>query len=354
MKRVLLHIAFWVLYTLQDTLLSYTWVRPSLPAIPDGKLLEMATLSTIVTLIPKLLIAYFLVLVSIKKIGTGKYPLYRTITEIILVFAASILISRALTRYYIFPVVYEGLLGVNGPVLEIRSILVVIMDIGFIAGLAASIKFVRVQLAGKLKEKSLVKEKLEAELKFLRNQTNPHFLMNTLNNIYALARKKSDDTAEVVMKLSELLRFMLYESDGYFISLTDEVKVLEDYLDLEMMRYNNRLSVSFNKAIDKDNYRITPRLLLPFIENAFKHGISETRFESFIRIDISARQGWLDFTIENTKENSHPDTPRNNIGLINVKRQLELTYREYQLDVQNGGNTFTVNLSINLESHVEI
>jgi sensor histidine kinase YesM len=228
------------------------------------------------------------------------------------------------------------------------------MDIGFIAGLAASIKFVRVQLAGKLKEKSLVKEKLEAELKFLRNQTNPHFLMNTLNNIYALARKKSDDTAEVVMKLSELLRFMLYESDGYFISLNDEVKVLEDYLDLEMMRYNDRLSVSFNKAIDHDNYRITPRLLLPFIENAFKHGISETRFESFIRIDIAAKEGWLDFTIGNTKENCHPDTPRNNIGLINVKRQLELSYKEYKLDVQNGGDTFTVHLSINLESHVQV
>jgi len=355
MKRALLHIAFWVLYTLQDTLLSFTWVRPSLPpAISDGSLLEMATGSTLVTLIPKLLIAYFLLLVSIKRIGTGKYPLYRTVTEIILVFAASIVISRALTRYYIFPVVYKGLLGINGPVLEMRSILVAIMDIGFIAGLAASIKFVRIQLAGKLKEKSLLKEKLEAELKFLRNQTNPHFLMNTLNNIYALARKKSDDTAEVVMKLSELLRFMLYESDGYFISLTDEVKVLEDYLALEMMRYNNRLSVSFNKAIDRDNYRITPRLLLPFIENAFKHGISETRFESFIRIDITAKEGRLNFTIENTKENSHSDTPRNNIGLINVKRQLELTYREYTLDVRSSANTFTVHLSINLESHVEI
>jgi sensor histidine kinase YesM len=246
----------------------------------------------------------------------------------------------------------------NAPWLEIRSLLVAIMDFGFITGLAASMKFVRIQLAGKEKEKSLVKEKLEAELKFLRNQTNPHFLMNTLNNIYALARKKSDDTAEVVMKLSELLRFMLYESDGYFISLSDEVKVLEDYLDLEMMRYNDRLTVSCHKEIDRDSYRITPRLLLPFIENAFKHGISETRFESFIHIDIKAKEGRLDFsienTIENTKENGHPELPKNNIGLVNVKRQLELTYREYKLDVHNGGNTFSVNLSINLESHVEI
>ncbi|HEX9509143.1 MAG TPA: sensor histidine kinase [Puia sp.] len=353
MKRLLLHIAFWVLYTLQDLLMSFTWVRPSLPGIPDGRILEMATVSTLVTLLPKLLISYFLLLVSIKKIVAGKTPLYRTVAEIIGVFALCILISRAISTYYIFPQVYQGLLG-NSPWLEVRSILVATMDFGFIAGLAASVKFVRIQLAGKEKEKSLVKAKLEAELKFLRNQTNPHFLMNTLNNIYALARKKSDDTAEVVMKLSELLRFMLYESDGHFISLTDEVKVLEDYLDLEMMRYNDRLTVSCYKEIDKDNYRITPRLLLPFIENAFKHGISETRFESFIRIDIKAKEGKLHFSIENTKENTHPGMPRNNIGLINVKRQLELTYREYELDVHNGGDIFSVNLSINLESHVEI
>ncbi|HTI12041.1 MAG TPA: histidine kinase, partial [Puia sp.] len=220
MKRLFLHIAFWVLYTLQDLLMSFTWVRPSLTNIPDSRILEMATVSTLVTLIPKLLLSYFLLLVSIQKIVAGKVALYRTILEIIVVFAICVVISRAISRYYIFPYVYEGLLG-NSPLLEIRSLLVVTMDFGFIAGLAASIKFVRVQLAGKEKEKSLVKEKLEAELKFLRNQTNPHFLMNTLNNIYALARKKSDDTAEVVMKLSELLRFMLYESDGSFISLAD-------------------------------------------------------------------------------------------------------------------------------------
>lgn len=352
MKRLLLHIAFWVLYTLQDLLLSFTWVRPSLVNIPDGKVLEMAAVSTLVTLVPKLLLSYFLLLVSIKKIVSGKYPLYRTVAEIIGVFALCIVISRAISHYYIFPHVYKDMLG-NSALLELRSLLVVLMDFGFIAGLAASIKFVRVQLAGKEKEKSLVKQKLEAELKFLRNQTNPHFLMNTLNNIYALARKKSDDTAEVVMKLSELLRFMLYESDGA-LSLTDEVKVLEDYLALEMIRYNNRLSVSFTKDIDRDSYRITPRLLLPFIKNAFKHGISETRFESFIRIGIKAKDGRLGFSIENTKESDSPVMPKNNIGLINVRRQLELTYKEYELEVRNGGSTFTVNLSINLDSHVEI
>jgi sensor histidine kinase YesM len=236
----------------------------------------------------------------------------------------------------------------------------------------------------KEREKSLVKEKLGAELKFLRNQTNPHFLLNTLNNIYGLARKRSEDTAEVVMKLSELLRFILYESRGDLITLSDEIKVIEDYLELEMIRYDERLSVAFNKSLDGGCYRIAPLLLLPFVENAFKHGVSETRFESFIRIDIRVKEGRLNFTIGNTKdkdqqcrngnnipENGYPENitrfpestnngpsanepPVRSVGLTNVKRQLELSYKDYRLDVHDNDNHFTVNLFLNLESYVEI
>jgi len=215
------------------------------------------------------------------------------------------------------------------------------------------IKFIRDQLASKEREKVQMKERYEAELKFLRNQTNPHFLLNTLNNIYALARKKSDDTAEVVMRLSEMLRFMLYESDGKFILLSDEIKLVENYLELEMIRYNNRLSLSFNKQVDDECYKITPLLLLPFVENAFKHGISETRFESFIYIDLSVKSGQLAFSVENTKDYSQENNKKN-IGLINAKRQLELLYKDYVLDVKENGDTFTVSLSINLNSYVEI
>jgi len=221
------------------------------------------------------------------------------------------------------------------------------------AGLAASIKFVRVQLTAKEREKSLVKEKLGAELKFLRNQTNPHFLLNTLNNIYGLARKKSDDTAEVVMKLSELLRFILYESSNNLITLADEIKVIEDYLELEMIRYNQRLSVGFNKSLDGSCYRITPLLLLPFVENAFKHGISETRFETFIHMRLKVDKGKLQFEIENSKERVEATKEKSKIGLCNVQRQLELTYKDFKLDVRDEENIFKVRLAIDLFHHVE-
>jgi LytS/YehU family sensor histidine kinase len=229
-----------------------------------------------------------------------------------------------------------------------------VLYLGYASGLMITIKSVRSLLAAKEKEKNLIKEKLETELKFLRNQTSPHFLLNTLNNIYALARKRSEDTPEVVMRLSELLRFMLYETKRNVIPLSDEIKVMEDYLELESLRYNDRLSVCLHKELDEDSYQITPLLLIPFIENAFKHGISETRFESFVRIDIKTEKGVLKFKIENSKDCDCQETQKNKIGLVNVRRQLELTYKDYKLDVENGNDSFKVNLSINLNSHVKI
>jgi len=259
---------------------------------------------------------------------------------------------RAINEYFVFPHFYGDVVA-QAPLLDSRKVVVTVVYIGFTSGSMVIIKFITDQLAAKEKEKAQLKQRYESELKFLRNQTSPHFLMNTLNNIYSLARKKSDNTAEVVMRLSEMLRFMLYESDGRFISLSDEIKLIENYLELEMIRYNDRLSLSFNKEVDSDCYKITPLLLLPFVENAFKHGISETRFESFIYIDLSVKEGQLAFSVENTKDFLQENNKKN-IGLINARRQLELLYKEYLLDVKENGSSFTVNLSVNLNSYVEI
>jgi two-component system, LytTR family, sensor kinase len=352
MKRVLLHIAFWLAYTLQDIVLMFAWVQPVMEGVPENEQFTKATLAVLVTLIPKFLLTYYVLYVSIIDVQTGRKKLWRICTEVILVYALSIIIHRLLSNNLTTPIIYESKWPTVG-LFNVRPVLVSLMEIGFVVGMAVAVKFVRMQLLSKEREKNLVKEKLETELKFLRNQTNPHFLMNTLNNIYALARKKSDDTAEIVMKLSELLRFILYESGQDRIALTDEIKVLEDYLELEKMRYNNRLEVSFTKNIDSNAYQITPLLLLPFVENAFKHGISETRFQSFVHIDMQVEKSYLNFIVENTKD-ANPRHSGTNIGLNNVRRQLELMYKEFTLDVQNGGSTFKVHLTVNLNNHVEI
>jgi LytS/YehU family sensor histidine kinase len=145
---------------------------------------------------------------------------------------------------------------------------------------------------------------------------------------------------------------MLYETGKSFIPVAEEIKMLDDYLELEKIRYNERLRISFRKEIDNGAHPIAPLLLLPFVENAFKHGVSESRLDAFIYIDIKLQEGHLAFHIENTKENghAHPD----NIGLGNVRRQLELMYKEYNLDVQDQHSRFKVHLTINLNSHAKI
>jgi LytS/YehU family sensor histidine kinase len=227
-------------------------------------------------------------------------------------------------------------------------------DIGFVSGVAIIIKQFRLQLAGKEKEKNLIRDKLETELKFLRNQTNPHFLFNTLNNIYALARKRSDETADVVMKLSKLLRFMLYETKNEQIRISDEIKVLDDYIELEKLRYNDRLTISFIREIDNENEQIAPLLLIPFVENAFKHGASESRFESFINLEMTLDNGILEFYIENTKEQNGKKLYDENIGLTNVRRQLELLYKEHEVSIECEAAIFKVFLKINLRQYANL
>ena len=193
-------------------------------------------------------------------------------------------------------------------------------------------------------------------MKFLKNQTNPHFLFNTLNNIYALARKKSDSTPDVVMKLSRMLRFMLYESGKPFITIAEETKLIEDYLDLERIRYNDRLQISFEKEIDDNSQQVSPLLLLPFVENAFKHGVSETRFNSFVIISLRLKTGLLHFNVQNSKESAGSLSGDNKIGLCNVRRQLELTYKKFNLQVtgQNTEADFSIHLTVDLNSYEKI
>jgi sensor histidine kinase YesM len=350
MKRILTHVIFWVVYCTQDTLLAYTWVGNSLSPSRQSKLLLLCFNDAALVLIPKLILAYFVMGVSIRQITSGKYPLRKTILQILGVLAICLFIYRLLAFFIIDPMYGWP----TGPLISIKTTLTSLMDIGFASSAAIAIKLARMQLSVKEKEKHLVKDKLEAELKFLRNQTNPHFLLNTLNNVYALARKKSDDTAEVVMKLSELLRFILYESSGEFIPLIEEIKILDDYLQLEKMRYTERLKVSFDKQLDGECYQITPLLLLPFIENAFKHGISESRFESFVHIAIHVAGGKLVYTVENSKDGPGGEISKKNIGLANVRRRLELTYEEYDLDITEDMHLYKVKLCLNLDSHVEI
>lgn len=195
-------------------------------------------------------------------------------------------------------------------------------------------------------------EKQEAELNYLRSQTNPHFLFNTLNNIYSLARDKSDQAPASILKLSQLLRYMLYEASGSYIAVEKELKNISDYIDLERLRYDESLQINFNYDMEDGKQSIPPLLLMPLVENAFKHGVSETRNQPFVDIHLSIRQRQLVFVVKNSSEGVGEKAVKENIGLSNLRRQLELLYTDYTLLVEQGKNDFTATLKINLASHV--
>lgn len=196
-------------------------------------------------------------------------------------------------------------------------------------------------------------EKQQAELNYLKSQTNPHFLFNTLNNIYSLARDKSDLAPESVLRLSKILRFMLYETSGAHIAIEQELKIIGDYIALEKLRYDDSLFVNFNYDLEDMKQSLPPLLLMPLVENAFKHGVSEARDRPFVDIHLSVRQRQLRFIVKNSHEAfSGEDPVKENIGLSNLRRQLELLYKEYDLSTQQSGSMFTASLQINLASHV--
>lgn len=353
MRRFLLHSLFWFCYFPLYATISFLWDKGVLINWRIGYLLKVSVTASLFDVTPQIIFSYYLIYYGTANIVGRKGSLLINIIKIAAVFFLCIVLVRCLVNYIELPYIYKRP-DLRMPIFQIERVLGAVVNIGFAFGLMFAIKSVIDQLDAKEREKNLIKEKLETELRFLKSQTNPHFLLNTLNNIYALARKKSEDTEEAVMRLSELLRFMLYESNCNQIQLTDEIKVLEDYLELETLRYNERLTIGFQKEIDNDGYKITPLLLLPFLENSFKHGISETRFESFINICIKVNNGWLNFEIENSKDSNANDTSVSNIGLANIKRQLQLTYSDYNFRVENKNDVFAVNLSINLSSYVKI
>lgn len=353
MKRYKLHIFFWLAYTLQDIVLQVSYMQRFLSDIPVQQQLLLGLKTVSLILLIKIPIVYFALYRTLNQVLQRRGACILPILELFLVLAIGVICFRLIFYYYINPILYQGQAN-RPPLFTIINIWLAFVEIAFVVAVAVIIKFVRIQFRSKEMEKILLKEKLETELKFLRNQTNPHFLFNTLNNIYALALKKSDDTPDVVMKLSKLLSFMLYETKKATISIGEEVKILDDYIELERIRYNGRLDISFIREIDDETEQIAPLLLLSFVENAFKHGASESMFESYIHIDMKLVNGILNFVIENNKESTVKQPVNGNIGLANVRRQLELMYKEYELQVNDKQDFFAVQLMINLNSYGKI
>ena len=180
-------------------------------------------------------------------------------------------------------------------------------------------------------------EKKSMELKLLKNQLNPHFLFNTLNNLYTLTLKKDDKALEIIAKLSEILDFVLYRCNDDFVCIKKEISLLENYISLEKLRYNeNRLDISFTKDIQEDS-KISPLILLTFVENAFKHGVINETEKAVIRMNLETKKQQIIFSVENTKPQNETArrSDKSQIGLENVRKQLNLLYpKKHQLEIE--------------------
>lgn len=350
MNRIIRHSLFWISYLMLQSYIEFAWISHSFSSVPPWERFLMALSEETLQLFIKIPLVY-LSFYIINQFAILNRQYLKAIISLIGLVIIALIAHRFLIIKILLPYIYLDN-SVEEP-FKVTRIISSFIDLVFLIGIANALKQFSSRLTMKEHEKNLIREKLEAELNLLKAQTNPHFLFNTLNNIYALARKNSDKTSDVVMKLSKLLRFMLYESAKSRIPVTQEIKLIEDYLDLERIRYNERLKLKFTYNNDKSTDEITPLILLPLIENAFKHGASESTIDSSIDIQLSIRNGVLNFSVLNSKD-ENAGTATENFGLKSIRRQLELLYKDYNLQINDEKHSFMVHLVIDLNSYVEL
>jgi two-component system, LytTR family, sensor kinase len=222
----------------------------------------------------------------------------------------------------------------------------------FTAGVSTIVKITSDWAKQTRVQQELETRTMQTELNFLKSQINPHFLFNTLNSLYALTLKKSDAAPEVVIKLSEMMRYMLYECNEPLVPLSKEVAYIGNYLDLEKLRHKN-MDIKFEVEGVMNDMNVAPLIFIAFIENAFKHGASNAIAPGFVQIHILIENNEVNMYVENSKAEKQPMMEHKRsggIGLVNVKRRLDILYPKlYQLDIYDNPNTYGVNLWIKLD-----
>lgn len=340
-QRILWHALFWVSYAAMYVLIygSYS----------DSYMEELTWMLT--TLPTKMMIVYFTLYVIIPRYFLKKNYITATLISIVLLILISIF-----QRIIDFAIFYPWLnpRALNGDLFYFPKIMKNALGIYPVVALASFIKITKHFYNEEKKSKEYQQQKLQAELNFLKGQVHPHFLFNTLNNLYALTLKKSDSSPEVVLKLSDLLSFMLYECNSPTVPLNKELKLIEDYIALEKIRYDDRLTTVYKVDGDINSGQIPPMLLLPFVENAFKHGTSDSLDNVWVEINVKLRNNELRLSVMNSngieKTKAEELEYQQGIGLKNVKRRLELLYADhYDLAISEANEMYSVQLTLQMD-----
>lgn len=219
-----------------------------------------------------------------------------------------------------------------------------------IGGLAAAIKLMKHWYTEGQRNLKLQKENAESQLQILKAQVHPHFLFNTLNNIYSFTQNTSASASQMLMGLSDILRYMLYECNQPLVPLAKELKMTEEYISLEKIRYGNRFELHTELPEQTKDLYIAPLIILPFIENCFKHGISHMLEQPWLNMHISIRENEMTMNLLNSKPSGHPLNHKPGIGINNVRKRLELLYpSQHELIINDEEDIFIVRLKIQLE-----
>jgi sensor histidine kinase YesM len=276
----------------------------------------------------------------------SRYSLFTLL--VILIIATGAFFEESILEYLFFP-------DTRGAQLTLSGLQWSASKIGFVLILFSTFKLIWDYQRKQQQMNELENEKIASELKFLKSQINPHVLFNNLNNIYSYALEKSEKVPEMLLKLSEIMRYMLNEEENQFVRLEKEIRYLEDFIELQKLRLEGRGDVSMTVTGNPENYCIAPLLLVAFVENSFKHSM-QTEVENIvidIKLDIS--DGVLNFVSRNTySDDGGPSLANKNgretgIGLQNVKKRLQLIYRDkHDLQISKEDNFFVVKLSLDL------
>ena len=343
LNRGLIHLFFWIgLFAIFTVL-----------ALLNSENSKEAIISYLAFLPSQLLASYFFVYYQFPKlILKKKYALF-ILSFIVCAYFFSVM-ARLLSVYIAEPFFrknfqQESIIEVFSDFLHLT--VAYFPAIYVVVFLMLTIKTIKDRFQEKHRFEIIQKEKVKTELKFLKTQIHPHFLFNTLNNLYTLIRIKSDDAQEVVLKLSNMLDYMLYQCNDNEVLLKKEIELIENYIDLESLRYGNKLKLDFTYSLDNQSIKIAPLILVSFVENAFKHGASSNPKNPNISVDLKVKDNRLFFKVYNTKivDISHKNQKRHGIGNENTQRQLDLNYKNnYNLSIEETDEDYTVILKIKL------
>lgn len=198
--------------------------------------------------------------------------------------------------------------------------------------------------------KQMENDRLQDELSLLKNQINPHFFFNTLNNLYALALEQSKETPKVILKLSEMMRYTLYDCKETLVPISSELNYLENYIALQQIRHGQEKQITFEKTVQDKNLKIAPMLFIVFVENAFKHGVEPLLDQAYVKLSLQANENQLTFSIENNYPKMLTQKRVGGLGLQNVKRRLALIYpNKHDLQLSNDNNCYRAILNLQLK-----